>query len=171
MSYVVCYVKKFKADSKGGLSWHNNRVSDKHSNLDIDPELKPRNFSALTGEAGNPVTNYVEKIDAILKTSYTTRRKIRKDAVLLCGVIVSSGVEFFRDLEEAEVKRFFKVAALFLQDYYGAENMVDDKVHMDETTPHLHYEFVPLIDGHLCAKRLLTRKSLTELQDVIAKAL
>lgn len=171
MSYVVCYVKKFKADGLEGLSGHNNRVSDKHSNLDIDPELKPNNFSALTGIAGNPVTDYKNRVDEVIKRCYTVNQKIRKDAVLLCGVVVSSGVEFFRELEDNEIKRFFKVAAEFLQSYYGAENMVDDKVHMDETTPHLHYEFVPIIEGHLCAKRLFTKRSLTKLQDDIAKAL
>lgn len=170
MSYVVCYVKKFKAEALEGLGGHNNRVTDKHSNLDIDPDLKTNNFSALTGIVGNPMTDYLAKVDEILKRCYTDKRKIRKDAVLLCGVVVSSGVEFFRDLEDGEIKRFFKVASEFLQGFFGKEVMVDDKVHMDETTPHMHYEFVPIIEGRLCAKQIFTRRSLTKLQDDIAKA-
>lgn len=171
MAYVVCYMKKFKSDGVGGLSGHNNRWSDRHSNLDIDPELKHRNFSALTGIADNPETDYKSRIAEILRNNYSGSRKIRKDAVIMCGIVVSSGVDFFRELEEAEIKRFFKVAVGFLNERFGSENMVDDKVHMDETTPHLHYEFVPIIEGHLCAKRIFTKRSLYSLQSDIAKCL
>ena len=35
---------------------------------------------------------------------------------------------------------------------------------MDETTPHLHLNLIPIADGRLCAKQLFDRKALQELQ-------
>lgn len=35
---------------------------------------------------------------------------------------------------------------------------------MDETTPHLHLNLIPIADGRLCAKQLFDRKALQGLQ-------
>mgnify|MGYP000828749977 FL=1 len=44
---------------------------------------------------------------------------------------------------------------------------------MDESTPHLHLNLIPVIDGRLCGKRLFDRKALhnlqTELYEVVGK--
>lgn len=37
-------------------------------------------------------------------------------------------------------------------------------VHVDETTPHLHLNLIPIAGGRLCAKKLFDRKALTALQ-------
>ena len=37
-------------------------------------------------------------------------------------------------------------------------------VHMDETTPHLHLNLVPIINGKLCSKSLYDKKKLSALQ-------
>ena len=37
-------------------------------------------------------------------------------------------------------------------------------VHVDETTPHLHLNLIPIAEGRLCAKQLFDRKALQELQ-------
>ena len=49
-------------------------------------------------------------------------------------------------------------------DKYGYENMLSAIVHVDETTPHLHLNFVPINDGRLSSKSLFDRQKLAELQ-------
>ena len=169
MSYLVCHIEKYKAKQVAPIGHHNNRESDKHSNLDIDPELKDRNFNALTGQDGNPQVNYRERIKEIMNSEYKMNRKPRKDAVMMVGIVVTSDVFFFRTLELTEIKRFFLCAATFLTNRYGLANMIDCKVHMDETTPHMHYEFVPISDGHLSSRRLFDRWKLQALQGDFAK--
>lgn len=62
--------------------------------------------------------------------------------------------------------RFFKEAYKFLNDRYGKENVISAYVHMDETTPHMHYAFVPVVEDKkkggykLSAKEAITRKDL-----------
>lgn len=169
MSYLVCHMEKYKLKQVAPIGRHNNRETDKHSNLDIDPELKHRNFNALTGEEGNPQVAYRDRIEEIMASEYKMKRKPRRDAVRMIGIVVTSDVFFFRTLELPEIKRFFFCAATFLSERYGLANMIDCKVHMDETTPHMHYEFVPISDGHLSARRLFDRWKLQMLQSEFAE--
>lgn len=168
MSYLVCHVEKYKMPQVAPIGRHNNRDTDKHSNLDIDPELKPKNFYAFTGEEGNPKVSYRKRINEILKTEYKSKRKIRTDAIMMVGIVVTSDVAFFRSMSHAEIKRFFRCAATFLGNRYGMANVIDAKVHMDETTPHMHFEFCPCVDGHLSARKLFDKWKLQVLQTEFA---
>lgn len=52
------------------------------------------------------------------------------------------------ELAEASYEQqsaFFEATTNFLNDRYGQENAVAAVVHYDETTPHLHYAFVPVV--------------------------
>ncbi|MGB4791936.1 MAG: MobV family relaxase, partial [Lactococcus chungangensis] len=61
---------------------------------------------------------------------------------------------------------FFEATTNFLNGRYGQENAVAAVVHYDETTPHLHYAFVPVVFDDkkarykVSAKEVLTRHDL-----------
>ena len=40
-----------------------------------------------------------------------------------------------------------------LKTQFGEENIVSATIHVDETNPHLHFDFVPVHDGCLSAKK------------------
>lgn len=64
--------------------------------------------------------------------------------------------------DTAKRDRFFEVSYQFLKDRYGAENVVQGYVHLDETTPHMHAAVVPVKDGKVSSKALFTRAELHE---------
>ena len=90
--------------------------------------------------------------------------KVRKDAVLMCSFVVGSGREFFGRLSPDEQQQFFIDCTRFFAERYGEDNIISAVVHMDETTPHLHLNLIPIADGRLCAKQLFDRKELQNLQ-------
>ena len=90
--------------------------------------------------------------------------KVRKDAVLMCSFVVGSDREFFGRLSLGEQQQFFVDCTRFFAERYGEENIISAVVHMDETTPHLHLNLIPIADGRLCAKQLFDRKELQNLQ-------
>lgn len=65
-----------------------------------------------------------------------------------------------------DMTRFFGAVYDFLKDRYGKENTISAYVHMDETTPHMHFAFVPVVRDvkrggfKLCAKEAVTREDL-----------
>ena len=90
--------------------------------------------------------------------------KVRKDAVLMCSFVVGSDREFFSRLSSGEQQQFFVDCTRFFTERYGEDNIISAVVHMDETTPHLHLNLIPIANGRLCAKTLFDRKKLQNLQ-------
>ena len=90
--------------------------------------------------------------------------KVRKDAVLMCSFVVGSDRKFFGELSPSEQQQFFAECTRFFAEHYGEGNIISAVVHMDETTPHLHLNLIPIAGGRLCAKKLFDRKALTALQ-------
>ena len=88
----------------------------------------------------------------------------RKDAVLMASFVLGSDREFFNSLDEDEQNDFFRDCTNFFIGRYGRKNIISAVVHNDETTPHLHLNLIPVKDGRLCAKDLLNRNELSELQ-------
>ena len=90
--------------------------------------------------------------------------KVRNDAVLMCSFVVGSDRKFFGGLSPSEQRQFFVDCTRFFAERYGEGNIISAVVHMDETTPHLHLNLIPIAGGRLCAKKLFDRKALTALQ-------
>ena len=82
----------------------------------------------------------------------------------MCSFVVGSDREFFGKLSPREQQQFFVDCVRFFAEKYGEENIISAIVHMDETTPHLHLNLVPIADGRLSAKTLFGRKELQSLQ-------
>ncbi|EFL84307.2 hypothetical protein HMPREF0326_03161 [Desulfovibrio sp. 3_1_syn3] len=160
MSYIVLHMDKFKKEAVRGIQSHNRRERESHSNPDIDYERSGHNYDLHEPIAGNYVEVIQNRIDDLLLV-----KAVRKDAVHMCGLIISSDSAFFEKLPPEETKRFFEESKAFLADFVGSENVISATVHMDEKTPHMHFLHVPVTsDGRLNANKIYTRESLKKLQ-------
>ena len=128
------------------------------SNPQIDPTRTGSNYHLIKRQRS--YTQFInDKIEALdLPT------KVRKDAVLMCSFVVGSDRKFFGELSPSEQRQFFVDCTRFFAERYGEGNIISVVVHMDETTPHLHLNLIPIAGGRLCAKKLFDRKALTTLQ-------
>ena len=77
--------------------------------------------------------------------------------------------------DEEQEKEFFRLSYEFLKERYGEENVISAYVHMDETTPHMHFLFMPVIDDKkwnekhpdkaqrkkVCAKELMNKTEMS----------
>jgi len=161
MSYMVCHFGKYKAGNVFGLQKHNQRENENYSNIDIDKARIPLNYDLVNK---NDI-NYLKKIKTIIEANRRSERGIRKDATVYCECIVSSDGAFFENLTEDKQKEFFKSSLDYLKNKIGEEFIISANVHLDETTPHMHVGFVPIIENSLSAKKLIDRKFLREVQD------
>lgn len=161
MSFLVLHMDKFKKDAIRGIQSHNRRERESHSNSDIDYVRSPQNYDLNESSPENYAQAIQNRIDDLLLV-----KAVRKDAVHMCGLVVSSDSEFFDKLNAAETRRFFEEAAAYLTEFVGKENVLSAMVHMDEKTPHMHFLHVPITkDGRLCAKDIYTKTALKKLQD------
>ena len=125
-------------------------------NPQINRDLTSGNYHILRREK-----SYTDYINQRLVEN---NLKPRKDAVLMCSFVIGSDREFFSDKFTQEEDEFFTEATRYFAEKYGTENIISAVVHMDETTPHLHLNLIPISNGRLCAKDLFCPKNLRELQ-------
>ncbi len=152
-------MEKYKRQDVSPIEKENERDGNyQGSNPQIDNERTSDNYHIIY-----PQGKYIEMINKRLAT-LTLKRKIRSDAILMNSFVVSSDGEFFKGLRAWEQRAFFEDCARFFVEKYGYENMLSAVVHVDETTPHMHLNFVPINGGRLSSKSLFDKKKLSELQ-------
>ena len=96
MSYLVLHMDKFKKEAVRGIQSHNERERESHSNPDIDYERSGHNYDLHEPAADNYAQAIQNRIDDLLLV-----KAVRKDAVCMCGLIVSSDSAFFEKLSPA----------------------------------------------------------------------
>ena len=94
---------------------------------------------------------------------------MKNDAVLMASFFVGASPAFFTDKSRDDIDAFFFECTDFFAERYGRENIISAVVHMDETTPHLHLNLMPILEGRPCAKKLFDRKALVALQTDLYK--
>lgn len=162
MSYGIVRVQKFSSGSIKGIEIHDRREKEgvSHTNKDIDWARTDQNYDlhpAQNRSFQKAVKNRIGQLHL--------PKAVRKDAVVMAQVLVTSDHEFFEWMLPHEIQQFFIDSYDFLAKRYGTENIISATVHLDERTPHMHFNFVPVTtDGRLSAKDILTRKSLIEQQ-------
>lgn len=151
-STIGLHFKKHK-DGTTGLKRHVERQpGQNHANENIKPELTKYNIFL----AGDRNLSYQQRIDNIIK-SQLGDKKIRKDAVKLVTTTVQLGGDITKQSKNDQISTL-KSAFDILKNDFGEDNIVSAVIHLDETTPHLHFDFVPIIDNKLSAKALLGNK-------------
>ncbi|ENY8769442.1 MobV family relaxase [Clostridioides difficile] len=168
MAFLVCHVAKYSRNNIVGIQKHNQRQNKSYKNKDIDITKSNKNIDF----ENKARIKYLEKVEKIIKENRTKGKVIRKDAILMCENVISASPEFFLGMEQSEKEKYFKYAYEFLKDRYGEKNIISATVHFDETTPHMHFNFVPITaDGKLSARDLITRIELKKIQNELPRFL
>ena len=117
---------------------HNNRKPNddvKRKNESINPELTHLNRNIKIG--GRQLLE--ERLNEVFYVP-------RKDTVVMCEVCVTLPESMKRATKE-EIDLFFNATYQFFVMDFGLNNVINAVVHNDETTPHLHLDFVPVVKG------------------------
>lgn len=154
-STVSLHFEKHKTGSTG-LQRHNERVpGQNHSNKNIDASRTADNIFLVKKQG-----SYANRINDVIKNEYTGKKAVRKDAVRMISATVQLGGDIVEKRTEAEQIEVLKEAFEELKERYGEKNIISAVIHVDETTPHLHFDFVPITkDGKLSAKTVLGDKN------------
>jgi len=162
-SKLVCRMQKVKKNDVKGYQIHNQRERESKTNPDINPDLSHLNRDYINGEH----TIYMEKWKGIFESQNESKRALRKDAVYFNEFVVGSDRDFFKDMDQSEKERFFKVSTDFFKERYGEQNVLYSVAHFDELKgagAHAHIAIVPMRDGKLQSKNVFDRNELKALQ-------
>ena len=136
----MAHVAKYSKGTLGHMFAHYERAKDKDGeyikfgNEDIDTNKSYLNY--------NLAPNHNMSQGEFVKQRCSEVKCLnRKDVKVMCSWVVTAP----KDLDPNLHKDFFKESYKFLENRYGADNIVSAHVHMDEKTPHMHFAFVPVV--------------------------
>jgi len=161
MSYGILRIEKYTAGSVKGLENHDKRLKQCNSNPDINNDISCYNYDLQ----GNSSQSYQQAISSRIK-ELQLRKAVRKDAIVMAQCLVTSDKDFFDRINRSQQEMFFKKSLEFVKERYGEKNIISATVHLDEKTPHIHINFIPVTnDNRLSAKSLLNKVDFQSLQD------
>lgn len=85
--------------------------------------------------------------------------KRRRDAVLAVEYMMSASPGWWEQASDQQKTDFVHSSIRWLEEKYGAENIVSVTLHRDEVTPHLSVFVVPLKEGKLNASKFIGNRS------------
>ena len=170
----MAHVAKYTKNQCGGLTRHYERAKNhqgeylKFSNQEIDLERTKFNYNLAPRRSSQ--LKFIDKRTSEVKC-------LRRDDVkVMCSWVLTAP----KDLPPDREREFFQAGYDFMAERYGGQkNVISAYVHMDETTPHMHFSFVPVIRDKksgiekVSAKEVLNRQDLrsfhTDLEAHMAK--
>lgn len=167
VEFGIVRIEKYGKSNVRNIQKHDRREKESYeSNPNIKKELSKLNY-----DLNNSNTNisFYEKVKTEIK-KLQLKKKLRKDAVYMAQAMVTASPHFFKSKTPEEIKSYFVECYNYLSNLYGKENIVSAIVHMDEKTPHMHFNFVPITkDKRLSARDLLNPSTLKKLQTSMHK--
>ena len=153
------HVAKYAKAATGHMCAHYERRKDekgeyvKFGNQDIDLNRTHLNYNLAPDR---------DQIEFIRQRTSEVKCQKRADVNVMCDWVVTAPAELDRD----HLRDFFKASYEFMEKKYGSENVISAYVHMDETSPHMHFAFIPVVKDKkkdiykVSAKQLLTKTEL-----------
>ncbi len=137
----MAHIEKFKSTQVNGVLLHNTRTGDteqhNHSNEDIDTTRTKDNYELHSAEG----TAY-ERFKARMEQVHCMKRD---DVTVFDSLVVTLP----KDVKDGDERKFFEAVYAFACGDYGKENIINATVHKDETKPHIHVGFIPVVTGKL----------------------
>lgn len=162
----MAHMEKFTMGTASGVLLHDERSETEdrtRSNVDIDPNRTHLNYNLLkepvsARDFGKYLCDFTSQNEIYLLN--------RKDVNVLTSWIVTLPTE----VKQEEQERFFYEAYRFLCERYGfketSKNIISAAVHMDETTPHLHFKFIPVAYDSKKQRFTVSAKNVVDRKDL-----
>ena len=164
------HVAKYNKSATGHMCAHYERRKDergeyiKFGNQNIDLSRTRLNYNLAPEH---------DQIEFIRQRTSEVKCQKRADVNVMCDWVVTAP----EGLDRGHLKDFFKASYDFFEKRYGRENVISAYVHMDETTPHMHFAFVPVVFDKkrelykVSAKQLLTKTELKRMHPDLTRHL
>ena len=144
-------VKHFHRSAVRSILNHVKRI-DNFSNQDIDSSRSKYNYSLTTHDPHDFYKKRLSEVHCLNRANVNT--------------LSSWCVTLPKGVKQADQRKFFEETVKFLKNRYGERNCVVAEIHFDETTPHLHYCFIPIVFDEKKQREKVDRKSIFTIKEL-----
>ena len=133
----MAHAEKFTKSAIFGIANHIERKTENHSNKDIDISRTKDNYSLL-----NDNSDLITRLNNRLAEVHVYNRA---DVNVMVDWVVTLPNELKEATAEQQREFFINTHDFMTNRYGGLKNVVSSEIHVDETTPHLHFAFIPVV--------------------------
>ena len=144
-------VKHYHRSGVTAILNHVKRI-DNYSNKDIDTSRSKYNFSLTKNDPFEAYKHRLSEVHCLNRANVNT--------------LSSWCVTLPKGVKKEDQRKFFEETVNFLKNRYGENNCVSADIHYDETTPHLHYCFIPVVFDEKKQREKVDRKSIFTLKEL-----
>lgn len=157
MGVFSVHMQKFKQSDVKGLEIEIDRKSNNLKNEDINYSLSEKNIDLIT-----PKENLYLDIKNRVSELQKTGSRVQSNSITCAGFVFTLPEDI---VDVSKRDEYFKTCVEYLQDAFKKENVIQAKIHLDESRPHLHVYLVPenKETGRLQARKSLNRDFLNDL--------
>ena len=171
-------VKKYTSSDVSKAERHNERKNETYENMNVIEERIPFNVHFKTPTA----PTYMEQLKQMETDGLVSLRGLRKDATLFNEIVIDVNTMYFeRNGGYEYAKQFYEEAYHFIEEKFGADNIISAVMHADEINVaateelgkevyhyHLHAMVLPVVEKEiLWSKRCKDEKLRGTVKEVV----
>lgn len=134
----------------------------------IDLDRTHLNYDLVQSEL-NLYQRAKERVDQLKSEN----KRVQKNSVITYSNIITIPESAAKEMSNDQMHDYFKTCHDYFVDRFGKENVLSSKIHLDESTPHMHLHFMPIDKetGRLQARTTMNKAALNEIHDEIPERL
>lgn len=134
----------------------------------IDLDRTHLNYDLVQSEL-NLYQRAKERVDQLK----SEKKRVQKNSVITYSNIITIPESAAKEMSNDQMHDYFKTCHDYFVDRFGKENVLSSKIHLDESTPHMHLHFMPIDKetGRLQARTTMNKAALNEIHDEIPERL
>lgn len=155
MGSQILRVATYKSGGINYIGREEYRQDYNHKNGDIDMERTHLNIT-IGNKEKTLYRAWKKRLDKL-----GIKIPSRKNQNVMEQLLITASPDFFKglgwDIEAAKewsrediplkIKQYFNDALEFSKEYIGRDNIISATLHFDETSPHMHVDYIPAISG------------------------
>ncbi|MCD7995145.1 MAG: plasmid recombination protein [Clostridia bacterium] len=165
MDCGILRIKSITAGGIGPIGSEEDRTSCGERNGDIDSERSHLNIRVCRTNGQTLYRAWQDKCETMgVKVS-------RKGQIAMEQAVITASPNFFkalgwdRDLAwlwtineiPSDILNYFNSAMVWAENYFGANNIISATIHMDESSPHMHIDYIPIVENSRRRKDVYAR--------------
>lgn len=148
--FAISRIEKYKFHDCGGVWKEAIRTLPKYDNPNLNPDLSHLNVHLIDNDINNIEKYIVQyKEDHNISGRFNLTAKNTKNAKnltnVMCQALFTCSNDYINTLSRDDQIEFFKYCLEFFKEEFPDVPILSAVVHYDETTPHMHLTFLPIV--------------------------
>ncbi len=145
--FVISRIETYKFSDAAAVYAESERTLTRYDNPDWHPERVKDNVHLIAPLVESGIEKHIldRKKEFGCRLSIDSSLPLNKQTNCFCQAYFGASPEFFQGLTKKQTDDFFERALKYFSSSFPSVEIISAVIHYDETTPHMHVNFLPIM--------------------------